>query len=43
MTDTTLSLLVVVFAVIAVAPVVSDLLARLVSVPSVVLEIGLGV
>src|SRR6195952_5933495 len=43
MTDTTLSTLLIVFAVIAAAPVLSDLLARRVMVPGVVLEIGLGV
>jgi len=43
MTDTTLSSLVVIALVAAAAPVVSDLLERWVSVPTVVLEIAGGI
>ncbi len=42
MTGTTLSSFVIILAVAAVAPILSDLSTRFVPIPSVVLEIGLG-
>ena len=43
MSETTLSSLVVILAVVVAAPALSDALARRVSVPTVVIEIGLGI